>query len=104
MRDRFLAEEVWANLGLPVDECLKFVNESEAQRQFRSLLFTRIAPTLKDVGLFGPRVRSAFADMGVLGYSDVDLDALMGDDERAAAEIDAARRLQVEETIAAGTT
>jgi hypothetical protein len=103
MRDRFLAEEVWENLGLPVDECLRFVNGSEAQTQFRSLLFTRIAPTLKDVGLFGTRVQAAFADMGVLGYSAVDLDALMSDDERAAAEIDAARRSQVEETIAAGS-
>ena len=102
MRDRFLAEEVWQTLGLPVEECLRFVNASEAQVMFRSLLFTRIAPTLKDIGLFGPRVRSAFADMGVLGYSDVDLDAVMGEDERAAGEIDAARRRQVDDTVAAG--
>src|SRR6202790_4687065 len=54
MRDRFLAHEVWENLGLPVEECLRFVNESESQVHFRSLLFTRIAPTLKDIGLFGP--------------------------------------------------
>jgi hypothetical protein len=101
MRDRFLAHEVWENLGLPVEECLRFVNESESQVQFRSLLFTRIAPTLKDIGLFGPRVRAAFADMGVLGYSDVDLDALISDDERTAAEVDAGRRGQVEQTIAA---
>ncbi|MBJ7608698.1 MAG: ferritin-like domain-containing protein [Candidatus Dormibacteraeota bacterium] len=101
MRDRFLAQEVWETLGLPVAECLRFVNESEAQMQFRSLLFTRIAPTLKDIGLFGGRVRAAFADMGVLGYSDVDLDALISDDERTASEIDGERRLQVERTIAA---
>jgi hypothetical protein len=100
MRDRFLAEEVWERLGLPLSECLRFVNNSEAQLQFRSLLFTRIAPTLKDIGLFGDRVRSAFADMGVLGYSDVDLDALSRDDERTAEEIDDARRRQVENTIA----
>jgi hypothetical protein len=102
MRDRFLAHEVWENLGLPVEECLRFVNQSESQVHFRSLLFTRIAPTLKDIGLFGPRVRAAFADMGVLGYSDVDLDALIVDDERTAGEIDAGRRAQVDQTIAAG--
>ena len=39
--------------------------------------------------------------MGVLGYSDVDLVALIGDDERTASEIDEQRRHQVEETIAA---
>jgi len=103
MRDRFLAEELWGNLGLPVDECLRFVRDSEAQLQFRSLLFTRIVPTLKDIGLFGTKVRRAFADMEVLGYSDVDLDTVMADDERAAGEIDAARRQQVADTIAVAT-
>jgi hypothetical protein len=39
--------------------------------------------------------------MGVLGYSDVDLDALSRDDERTAGEIDEARRRQVDDTIAA---
>jgi len=86
-----------------VDECLSFVRNSEAQLQFRSLLFTRIVPTLKDVGLFGAKVRRAFADMEVLGYSDVDLDTVMADDERAAGEIDAARRQQVADTIAVAT-
>lgn len=103
MRDRFLAEELWQNLGLPVDECLGFVRNSEAQLQFRSLLFTRIVPTLKDIGLFGAKVQRAFADMEVLGYSDVDLDTVMADDERAAGEIDAARRQQVADTIAVAT-
>ncbi|MFN2582459.1 MAG: aminobenzoate oxygenase, partial [Candidatus Dormibacteria bacterium] len=102
MRDRFLAEEVWDNLGLPVDECLDFVRKSEAMVQFRSLLFTRIVPTLRDVGLFGDRIKRAFADMGVLGYTDIDLDAVMADDERQAGELDAARAQQVNETIAAG--
>lgn len=102
MRDRFLAEEVWANLGLPVEECLNYVRESEAMTQFRSLLFTRIAPTLKDIGLMGDRVQKAFADIGVLGYVDIDLDAVMADDAALAAELDAARIRQVDETIAAG--
>src|SRR5258708_20737181 len=44
MRDRFLAEEVWANLGLPADECLQYVPDSEAQRMFRPRLFTPILP------------------------------------------------------------
>ncbi|MBV8194831.1 MAG: ferritin-like domain-containing protein [Candidatus Dormibacteraeota bacterium] len=102
MRDRFLAEEVWSNLGLPVQECLDHVGRSEAMVQFRSLLFTRIVPTLKDVGLFGTRIQRAFADMGVLGYTDIDLDSVMADDEALAGELDAARLKQVNETIAAG--
>ena len=104
MRDRFLGEEVWRNMGLDVDECVKYVVESEAQMLFRSLLFTRIVPTLKDVGLFGPKVQKAFGEMGVIGYGDVDLDAVIAADENAAVEVDAARAKQVAEVIAAGKT
>ncbi len=102
MRDRFLAEEVWRTLGFPVEECVDFVRTSEAQMVFRSLLFTRIVPTLKDIGLFGDRVQKAFGDMGVMGYSDVDLDESARADEAIAAEVDAHRRTQVDATIAAG--
>jgi len=102
MRDRFLAEEVWENVGLDVDECLSYVRDSESQRMFRSLLFTRIVPTLKDIGLWGPQIQKAFVDMGVMDYSQVDVEALMADDESKAAEIDRARVAQVEQTIEAG--
>jgi len=103
MRDRFLAEELWQNLGLPVDECIDYVSTCDAQVQFRSLLFTRIVPTLKDIGLFGDRVRSAFGALDVLGYANVDLDTVMAADERTAGEIDEARRRQVQETIELAT-
>jgi len=103
MRDRFLAEEVWENCGLDVEDALRYVQDSESQKMFRSLLFTRIAPTLKDIGLFGPKVQNAFADMGVMGYTTVDIDKLMADDEAQAAQIDAARVAQVQETIEAGS-
>ena len=102
MRDRFLAEELWANLGLPVDECVEYTKTSEAQTLFRSLLFTRIVPTLRDINLFGPRIQKAFSDMGILGYTEVDLDKVMADDEQLAAGIDEERRRQVATTIAAG--
>ena len=91
MRDRFLAEEVWETLELPVDELLDYVRNSETQQLFRSYLFTRIVPTLKDIGLWGPRIRKAFADMGVLDFADTDLEAVMAEDERTAEQIDAAR-------------
>ena len=104
MRDRFLAEEVWENLGFPVDECLDYVKKSESQILFRSLLFTRIVPMLKDIGLWGTKIHNAFADMGVLGYETIDLDTVMADDERQALDIDDQRRAQVEETIAVGAS
>ena len=91
MRDRFLAIEVWETLGLPVDECVALVQGSERMRLFRTRLFTRIVPTIKDIGLWGPRIRRAYADMGVLGYADADAEALLAQDERVAADFDARR-------------
>ena len=92
MRDRFLAEEVWETLGLPVEECVRYVDSSEELRKFRSRLFTRIVPTIKDIGLWGPRIRRAYANMGILGFADVDSEALSREDERVAMEFDKRRR------------
>jgi hypothetical protein len=47
-------------------------------------------------------VRAAFADMGVLGFEQLDVESLMANDEAVAETIDADRRRQVEDTIAAG--
>jgi hypothetical protein len=88
MRDRFLAEEVWAQLGLPVDECIVHTDESAWMQEFRSYLFTRIVPNIKAIGLWGPRIRDAYAKMGILGFGDVDAEALQRDDERVAEEFD----------------
>jgi hypothetical protein len=87
MRDRFLGEEIWPRVGLP-PEVGEYIEHSEVMRNFRSFLFLRIVPILKDIGLWGPRVRGAFEDMGVLEFGDADLDAEMANDEAAAAEFD----------------
>ena len=52
------------------------------------MLFTRIVPTMKDIGLFGPRIQKAYADMGILGFQDADLEAVSAHDEDVAAEFD----------------
>src|SRR6266850_806833 len=91
MRDRFLSVEVWETLGLPVAECVAMVQASERMKQFRTRLFTRIVPTIKDIGLWGPRIRKAYADMGVMSYAEVDAEGLLAKDEQVAAEFDARR-------------
>jgi hypothetical protein len=88
MRDRFLAEEVWERLGLPVDECMAHTDASSWMNEFRSYLFTRIVPNIKAIGLWGPRIKDAYAKMGILGFADVDAEALQRDDERVAEEFD----------------
>jgi hypothetical protein len=107
MRNRFLARDVYENLGLPIDECLQVAENSMLQQAFRSLLFSRIVPCVKDIGLWGEKVQKCYADMGVLDMAGIDLDALMRSDEEMAEQIDADRIAQqrradeVHETIAA---
>ncbi|HCO04116.1 MAG TPA: aminobenzoate oxygenase [Actinobacteria bacterium] len=91
MRDRFLAEEVWGNVGLNTNECLEYVKTSEMMQIFRKMLFSRIVPTVKDLGLFGGKVQEAFAEMGVLDFQDVDPDDLSAADEEIARDLDARR-------------
>jgi hypothetical protein len=100
LRDRFTAEEVWETLGYDVDECINHVDKSPMTQMYRSLLFTRIVPCVKDIGLWGPKVQAAYADMGVTGYAATDLSALMEKDEELAEKIDAEKRAEREQEIA----
>lgn len=70
MRDRFLAEEVWERMGMPVRECLELSLHSERMRLFRQLLFSKIVPNIKRLGLLTPRVRAGFEALGVLHFED----------------------------------
>ena len=92
MRDRFNQREVWERVGLPVEACIEATMQSDQMRQFRTRLFTRIVPTVKDIGLWGPRVQKAYADMGVLDFASVDAEALLDNDARVALDFDAGRR------------
>lgn len=101
MRDRFLGEEVWQRLGLP-DEVATYIRNSEVLTVFRSALFMRIVPVLKDIGLWGPRITKAFTDMGVLGFADTDLDNEMAMDEATAEKFDQERLAHVK-AVASGS-
>ncbi len=108
MRERFRGEEVWETLGMDVKACAEWVDNSPMMIQFRSHLFSRIVPIVKDIGLWGPKVRDAFADMGVQDLADSNIEALMKADEDQAEELDkshaemTARVLEVDKAIAAG--
>ncbi|WP_339744659.1 ferritin-like domain-containing protein [uncultured Maricaulis sp.] len=88
MRDRFQAREVFEVMGLPVDECVKWVENSATMQLFRTFLFQRIVPIVKDIGLWGPRIQKAYVDMGVMHFSELNLDELSAQDEKIAAEFD----------------
>jgi hypothetical protein len=77
---------------------------------YQALLFSRIVPCVRDIGLWGPKVRDAYADMGVLDMAGVNLDDLMKADEDLAEQVDAEkreladRRGEVAKVIAIGTS
>jgi hypothetical protein len=100
MRDRFLAGEVWERLGFPVEECLAYVRSSELMGSFRKMLFSRIVPTVRDLGLWGPKVRAAFEDMGVLDLAEARPDDLAAADEAIADDFDRRRRDRLEDDLA----
>jgi len=70
MRDRLLMREVWERLGYDADVWIKWAIETPFMQGFRQLLFAKIVPNLKRLGLLTPRVRAAFAEMGVLHFED----------------------------------
>ena len=91
MRDRFNQAEVWMRSGLPVKEMLEHAYHSGAMQSFRTRLFTRIVPILKEIGLFGPKVQEALGNMGVMGYAEINVDQLIANDLKVADDFDAKR-------------
>ncbi|RFU40576.1 ferritin-like domain-containing protein [Actinomadura logoneensis] len=91
MRDRIRGREIWTNFGIPLAEVDELVNKSPYMRMFQALLFSRIVPCVKDIGLWSPRIQATFEEMGVLDASRSDLDALMRHDEELADKLDAER-------------
>jgi hypothetical protein len=68
MRDRLLMEDVWEEMGWPLDEVREIVLNSETMREFRKLLFSKIVPNVKRLGLLTPYVRERFAELDILRF------------------------------------
>ena len=68
MRDRFMPVQVWERFGLDVKEAEKEFASSLDAGAFRSLLFSKVVPNLRKLGLLTPRVREGFEQLGILRY------------------------------------
>jgi hypothetical protein len=110
MRDRLRGTEVMEDVGIPPREAAEIAERSEFVQLFRKLLFSRIVPCVKDIGLWGKRLQQAYVDMGVFDLGDANLDLLMAQDEEIAEKLDAerfaaeeaARVAEVAEAVAQG--
>jgi hypothetical protein len=68
MRDRFLMDEVWEHMGLPVEEAKEIVLHNRAHTMFRSMLFSKVVPAIKKIGLLSDRLRGRFDELGILHF------------------------------------
>ena len=51
MRDRFLQQEVWERMGVPVKDAVRLVMVDEGRKEFQNILFSKIVPNCKKLGL-----------------------------------------------------
>jgi hypothetical protein len=74
MRDRFLRQEMWEKLGVDVKEMVKYQLEMpEELRVFQRLLFSKIVPNCKKLGLLDAGdawLRDRFTEIGVIEFED----------------------------------
>ena len=68
MRDRFLFQQVWEKMGMPVEECVQIARDSFAQQMFRQFLFSKVVPAVKKIGLLSERQRERFQELGILQF------------------------------------
>jgi len=68
MRDRLLMREVWERMELDADHCADYMRDQPLQREFRRMLFSKVVPNVKRIGLLTPRVRHHFEQLGILEY------------------------------------
>jgi hypothetical protein len=72
MRNRLVGDQISHAMGWDREEVRMTVLESPAGQQFRRLLFMRVVPNLKRLGLISPRVREAFDKLGIIEFEDFD--------------------------------
>ena len=93
------AKALWERLGLPQKMLDEIHYNSKQMNSFRGRLFSRVVPTIKDIGLWGPRVRKAFAEMGVMDYAEINVVEQLDNDGKVAEDFD--RKMFVDKAIAA---
>ncbi|HVM95909.1 MAG TPA: ferritin-like domain-containing protein [Candidatus Acidoferrales bacterium] len=68
MRDRLLMAEVWERIGLDPKVWMPWSLTTPFMVGFRQILFSKIVPNLKRLGLLTPRVREKFRELDILDY------------------------------------
>ena len=73
MRDRFLSQEVWERMGVAPKDVLPIVLRDPTRDLFQQMLFSKIVPNSKKLGLLDRNdqwLRRRFEEMGVIQFED----------------------------------
>jgi hypothetical protein len=73
MRDRFLQQEVWERMDVPVKEAIELVMRTPTRQLFQMMLFSKIVPNCKKLGLLDRNdkwLRHRFEELGVIQFED----------------------------------
>jgi hypothetical protein len=73
MRNRFLGYEVydeWFAGRLPRHKWREFVHRSPSMRQFLHVMFNRLVPNLREIGLMSPRILPRYEQVGLMKFYD----------------------------------
>lgn len=68
MRERLIPTDVFEQFGWNVEEARGVALQGEFMKHFRNLLFTRVMPNLKRIGLLTDKIRPKFEALGILQY------------------------------------
>jgi hypothetical protein len=72
MRNRLVGDQIANAMGWNRDEVKDKVLSSAPAMMFRQMLFARVVPNLKRLGLISPRVRASFEELGIIQFEDAD--------------------------------
>ena len=75
MRNRLVGDQIADAMGWNRDEVKDLVLASPVGQMFRQMLFARVVPNLKRLGMITPRVREAFGGLGIIQFEDADPEA-----------------------------
>jgi len=76
MRDRLIGSDLADMMGWDPVDMREHILTSPPLQMFRRMLFARIVPNLKKLGMLTPRVREAFDRLGILQLEDFDAEAV----------------------------
>jgi hypothetical protein len=75
MRDRFMSQEVWERQGVNPRDVLPIVLRDPTRDLFQQMLFSKIVPNCKKLGLLDRNeswLRRRFEEMGVIQFEDLE--------------------------------